>query len=189
MTKNEIRKIYLAKRKLLSEKEISEMTSRMLEYFNHVSMGNAGTILSYSPLSHRNEFDVGLCETSLLSAHQGIKIAHPRIIQNSNFMEAVIVNTDTRFTANEYSITEPSHGEVLTPESFDLVLVPLLAFDTKGFRVGYGKGFYDRWLAQCRPGIIKVGFSYFEPVGSIGDINEFDVPLNFCITPMRVYEF
>ena len=77
----------------------------------------------------------------------------------------------------------------LLPAEIDLVFVPLLAFDKKGFRVGYGKGFYDKWLAGCRPDCIKVGFSYFEPVESIDDRHEFDVPLNLCITPHNVYVF
>jgi 5-formyltetrahydrofolate cyclo-ligase len=67
--------------------------------------------------------------------------------------------------------------------------VPLLAFDEKGFRVGYGKGFYDRFLKQCKDGGIKIGLSYFNPIDTIEDAGEFDVPLNFCITPQKVYVF
>jgi 5-formyltetrahydrofolate cyclo-ligase len=55
--------------------------------------------------------------------------------------------------------------------------------------VGYGKGCYDRFLALCRPDIIKIGFSYFEPINEISDTDKFDIPLNYCITPERIYEF
>ena len=71
----------------------------------------------------------------------------------------------------------------------DLVLVPLLAFDTEGFRVGYGKGFYDRYLANCRADVVTIGFSYFGPVDKITDTGQFDVPLTYCITPQHTYEF
>jgi 5-formyltetrahydrofolate cyclo-ligase len=64
-----------------------------------------------------------------------------------------------------------------------------LTFDKKGFRVGYGKGFYDKWLAGCRKDCIKIGFSYFEPVETIDGLHEFDLPLNLCITPHNVYVF
>jgi 5-formyltetrahydrofolate cyclo-ligase len=68
-------------------------------------------------------------------------------------------------------------------------LVPLLAYDLKGNRVGYGKGYYDRFLAECRPDALKIGFSYFEPEEQINDTEDFDIPLNYCVTPHRCYEF
>jgi 5-formyltetrahydrofolate cyclo-ligase len=67
--------------------------------------------------------------------------------------------------------------------------VPLVIVDSGGNRIGYGKGFYDRYLSSCRTETVKIGFSFFEPVGLIKDINQFDVPLNLCITPLRIYEF
>ena len=70
----------------------------------------------------------------------------------------------------------------------DMVFVPLLIFDKQGYRVGYGKGFYDKYLAQCRVDCLKVGFSYFEPI-EIEGTREFDVPLNLCITPNSIYVF
>ena len=69
------------------------------------------------------------------------------------------------------------------------LLVPLVIVDGYGNRIGYGKGFYDRYLSSCRAEAVKIGFSYFEPVGRIKDISQFDVPLNLCITPLRIYEF
>ena len=74
-------------------------------------------------------------------------------------------------------------------QKIDLVIVPLLAFDIKGYRVGYGKGFYDKYFLKTRPNCIKVGLSFFDPVDMISDKNEFDVPLNYCVTPNKIYEF
>jgi 5-formyltetrahydrofolate cyclo-ligase len=70
-----------------------------------------------------------------------------------------------------------------------MIIIPLLAFDEKGYRVGYGKGFYDRYLKECREDCLKIGLSYFEAVPSVDDAAEFDVPLDFCITPQRTYVF
>ena len=70
-----------------------------------------------------------------------------------------------------------------------MVLVPLLGFDERGHRVGYGKGFYDRFLAECNPKIQKIGLSLFEPVAQIDDTSDFDIPLDACITPNRIWYF
>jgi 5-formyltetrahydrofolate cyclo-ligase len=106
-----------------------------------------------------------------------------------HFLKPVLVNDDTVYEENDYSIAEPVNGIDISAEDIDAVFVPLLCFDSKGYRVGYGKGFYDRFLSNCREDVIRIGFSYFEAVDSIEDINEFDVPLNICITPNKLYEF
>lgn len=187
MDKVQIRKAYAAERKALSAQRLEEYTALITDRFRDIALKGISVALSYSPIEHRKEFDVRGCEQIL--AAEKITIAHPRIVAGSDLMEAVVIGRETLFSHNHLAIREPSAGRILTPESVDMVLTPLLAFDVRGYRVGYGKGFYDRWLAQCRPGIIKVGFSFFEPLDAISDINEFDVPLNLCITPMRVYEF
>jgi len=64
-----------------------------------------------------------------------------------------------------------------------------MAFDLKGYRIGYGAGFYDRFLEQCRPGILKVGLSHFPPLDQLIDTNDHDMKLDFCITPYKVYKF
>lgn len=64
-----------------------------------------------------------------------------------------------------------------------MVLVPLLAFDRQGYRVGYGKGFYDRFMAQCKLGTRFVGLSFFEPVECINDADAFDQKIHECLLP------
>jgi 5-formyltetrahydrofolate cyclo-ligase len=67
--------------------------------------------------------------------------------------------------------------------------LPLLCFDKHGHRVGYGKGYYDNFLGDCRPETIKIGLSLFEVEDEIDAIYADDVPLNFCVTPDKVYPF
>ena len=104
-------------------------------------------------------------------------------------MTAVAIHEDTVYQTNQWGITEPKEGRVLEPQQIDLVFVPLLVCDKDGYRVGYGKGFYDRYLPNCREDIVKIGFSYFEPIEKITDTDQFDVPLTYCITPQHIYEF
>jgi 5-formyltetrahydrofolate cyclo-ligase len=104
-------------------------------------------------------------------------------------MEAVSCHADTIFEANAINILEPLENEIIHPGDIDLVLIPMLVCDVNGNRVGYGKGYYDRYLSRCRKDCIKVGVSYFEPIDIIEDANSFDIPLNFCITPQQAYVF
>jgi 5-formyltetrahydrofolate cyclo-ligase len=55
--------------------------------------------------------------------------------------------------------------------------------------VGYGKGFYDRFLSDCRPHCIKIGLSFFEPEIDIVDVLESDIKLDYCVTPESVFTF
>lgn len=104
-------------------------------------------------------------------------------------MQSILLTDSTMLSVNSYGIAEPEDGIVIEPSMIDVVFIPLLAFDRKGNRLGYGKGFYDRFLATCRPDVIKVGLSYFEVEKTLIDANVYDVPLNYCITPKNVYKF
>ena len=66
---------------------------------------------------------------------------------------------------------------------------PLLIFDNQGHRVGYGKGYYDRFLVKCSRETIKVGLSYFNPIERIEDIQIHDIPIDYGITRDRIYRF
>ena len=70
-----------------------------------------------------------------------------------------------------------------------MVLVPLLCFDRSGHRVGYGKGYYDRFLRKCRADCKKIGLSMFDPVDEITDAGESDVRLDLVITPTATVSF
>ena len=90
---------------------------------------------------------------------------------------------------NSWGIMEPIEGENIKPTEIDMVIVPLLAFDKKGNRLGYGGGFYDRFLSQCRPDVMKIGLSFFSPEEEDLPNEDTDIPLNFCVTPSKIYEF
>ena len=95
----------------------------------------------------------------------------------------------TTFSTSKLGIQEPENGEIINPENSDYVLKPLLALDQKGIRVGYGKGVYDTFFKNCPHKTVKIGLHYFDITQKIEDTNEFDVPLNYCITPEKIFHF
>ncbi len=115
------------------------------------------------------------------------------IVSRSDFesytMVHYLLTDNTKLMVNQYGIPEPVDGIEVPSNKMDVVFVPLLAFDKKGQRVGYGKGFYDRFLNECKPDVIKVGLSFFEAEEEAIEANEMDVRLDFCVTPLRVYTF
>jgi len=189
MTKKQLRNIYKEKRLLLTSKERMKLDDLLLIQFQRLGFPDITTLLSYWPIEERGEMNTHLFARYLDYLVPGLRLCYPVIDIVSSEMEVFEVNDDTHFTINQYQIAEPEDGTPVGPETIDMVFVPLLAFDRDGYRVGYGKGFYDRFLKNCRSDVITVGFSYFEAVDKIEDANEFDVPLNYCITPQKVYEF
>ncbi len=115
------------------------------------------------------------------------------LISKSDFesrkMTHYLLTDGTKIRKNKYNIPEPVDGIEVPDSKIEVVFVPLLAFDKKGQRVGYGKGFYDRFLAQCKPEVITVGLSFFEAEKEITDVDENDFTLNFCVTPSQTYKF
>lgn len=115
------------------------------------------------------------------------------VISKSNFktinLDNYLLTDSTIIKTNDLNIPEPVNGIEIENSKINVVFVPLLCFDKKGHRVGYGKGFYDNFLSDCMPETIKIGLSLFEVEENIEDIFENDIPLDYCITPKKIYHF
>lgn len=190
MLKQELRKIYKQKRLALSATERLKSDDLMLIQLQRLSFANnINVVMTFWPLESHAEVNTHLYTRYLEVAVPDVKVAFPVIDFSKDEMNAVLVDDQTEFVKNRYGIAEPVKGETVEPDEIDVVFVPLLAYDHNGYRVGYGKGYYDRFLKHCREDVITVGFSYFEAVDKIADTSHFDVPLNYCITPRKIYEF
>lgn len=189
MTKKEIRKLYLEKRNTLSEKELLAFDDLLLIQLQKMSFSNPKILLSYFPIENKKEPNTELFTKYLQYSNPNLNIAYPVSDFANSSMKALLTNDETEFTKNNFKIFEPISAHEILINDIDIIFVPLLAFDKEGYRVGYGKGFYDKYLENHSPYIIKIGFSYFEPISKIEDRNSFDVPLDYCITPHKIYEF
>ena len=189
MLKAEARNLYREKRQALSVKERMKLDDLLLIQMQTAQLPFITFLLSYWPIEQNHEPNTHLFTDYLEFQNSELIICYPKsnIVQKT--MEAMQTNDDTRFRKNEYNLYEPEDGIIVNPAGLDMVFVPLLTFDKRGFRIGYGKGFYDRYLAQCRRECVKIGFSYFEPLDEVEDADLFDVPLNLCVTPTTVYGF
>lgn len=189
MNKAELRLIYKEKRKAISLQEATKWDDLILINFQKIKLPFIQCVHTYLASGKLMEIDTSIIIRYLKFTNPALKVAVPKIDLSLNAMANYRFDEKMKMNTNAYGITEPEEGEIIYPGEIDLVLVPLLAFDKTGFRVGYGKGFYDKFLSECKRDVIKIGLSYFEPVEEIIDLNEFDIPLNYCITPNDIFEF
>lgn len=189
MLKSQLRKTYREKRSLLTAKERNKLDDLLLIQFQKLQLGDVQTLFTYSCSEKYAEPNTYLFENYLSYMVPDLNTCYPVTNFETLEMKAMLVNDDTSFRLTEFGIEEPVDGREVDPQQIDLVFVPILICDNKGYRVGFGKGFYDRFLPLCRLDVLKVGFSYFEPVGHIDDTHQFDIPLSHCITPEKVIGF
>ncbi len=189
MTKKELRNIFKEKRKALSVHAIEKFNDLILINFQKLKLPLVQCVHTYVASLKLGEPDTSTIVRYLQFKNPLIKIVIPKVDIHSGSISHYHFDERVELITNAYGIDEPKEGNLISEDEIDLVLIPLLAFDKKGFRVGFGKGYYDKFLARCKPNVIKTGLSFFEPVDEISDISGFDIPLNFCITPKEIFSF
>lgn len=188
MTKTELRKIYLAKQRSLSQEDRAEKSRQISDrFFNNFSLDNIKFLHCFIAIEKFNEIDTTLIFQRLWREFPEITTVVPRVDFKIGELQNLRFSPDTALVKNIWDIQEPSHNEYVETEKIDLVLAPLICFDEAGRRVGYGKGFYDRLLKQCRDDCVKIGLSFFPPVEEIEDANELDIPLDYCVTTEGIF--
>ncbi|OJV18635.1 MAG: 5-formyltetrahydrofolate cyclo-ligase [Dyadobacter sp. 50-39] len=192
MKKAALRKEFLQKRKEADGQWLVEKNALIAQNLKkYVQQNHFKTLHTFLPQLGSREIDTFLVIESLRIAFPTIRIAAPYIIPGTREMEHYLVSPFTHLITNQWRIPEPDPltSERVQPQELDMVLVPLLAFDRSGYRVGYGGGYYDRFLPHTRPDCIKIGLSLFDAVEEIADLDQYDFPLDVCITPEHVYHF
>lgn len=184
--KSELRKQALAQRKSLSEEQAALLSEALLAAFKTLDFSKIKSVHLFLPILRHNEPNTFLIIDWLQANYQLIDIVVPKADFETHTMSNYVFNSSTILKNNHYDIPEPQNAIPFTGVP-DMVLVPLLAFDQKGYRVGYGKGFYDRFLQNISTQ--KIGLSFFEPVAQINDVHLNDIRLDKCITPNKIYSF
>ncbi len=187
ITKAEARNILSQKRAALTESACMKLDDLLLIQLQRIDWSSTEILASFYPLAHKNEPNTWLFEKYIKTIYPFIRFCYPIIDSKENQMDFYFETETLQF--NAYGIQEPLPFNQVAPDMIDTILVPLLGFDQKGHRVGYGKGYYDRYLVKASKGMQKIGVSYFDPMDNFTDTNEFDVPLSCCITPWNTYEF
>ena len=184
MGKKELRSIMIEKRRLLTTDEVLMASYNIAHYlFNHPFYIDSKVVFSYMP--YNSEVDVNNINQAILN--EGKKLLVPRVKNNTDMDAVQIKNLETDLITGHYNILEPyPHFNAADAMDIDLVIVPGLAFDLKGNRLGYGKGYYDRFLEKCRNKAFKIGLGYdFQVFDSIPS-EAYDKRVDAVITEKRI---
>ncbi len=187
MIKSVARKQLIEQRKNLTVNECLKMDDLLLIQLQKLDWSNVHCVANFYPLEQHNEPNTLLLAKYLKAIIPGIQMAYP-IIDPINLTMQFYAETEM-LQQNQYGIMEPLPTQLMAAESIDAILVPLIGVDKTGHRIGFGKGFYDKYFVNFPADRPRIGVSYFEPIPNIQDTHEFDVPLTHCITPWNSYEF
>ena len=184
--KSDLRSHYLKLRSKFTSKQIDNFSIEIVNRCLELNLWNKSIYHLFMASEQNNEIDTSI----LMSVLQGKdkQIVIPKILDHYELEHYLLANHPP-LKRTRWGIPEPQSGIKINSNQIDVVFVPLLIFDLQGHRIGYGKGYYDRFLAKCRKETIKVGLSYFDPIERIEDIQSHDIPINFGITRDRIYEF
>ena len=186
MTKKEIRKLFLEKRKSLSKEDFNNLESALfgniLDHFNF----NEKVVHVFLPIQNKNEINTFNLIELIRSRHKQTTWVVPKCNFINQTLDHFHFDKDTHLEKSDYGIPEPVNAKMADIKDIGIVLVPLLAADKSGDRVGYGMGFYDRFLSRCGPDTIFVGLSIFEPLDLKIETNAYDIPLHFVASPEKI---
>ena len=187
MKKAELRRIYTERRRSITPVTRSGLCLKIAKnLFARVDFAALQVINCYLEIEW--EVETRPILDALRNSHPLVVITAPRINPLTGDLEPVRYDRGTVLVQGPWQILEPQ-GPPVDPDQIDLVIIPLLCVDTRGHRVGYGKGFYDRFLSRCRPDCIKAGLSFFPPVETIEDVHQGDIALDLCVTPDGIFDF
>ena len=188
-SKKELRLEYKTKRCQLPLESENSLNERLLFQFTTLDLSKVGFLHLFIPIEKYHEPNTYPIINYVQQHFPQITI----VISRSNFEDCsmlhYILDQHTIFETNKWGISEPISGVQVDSSAIDMIIVPLLIFDLLGYRVGYGKGFYDRFFSGCKADVQRVGLSFFDPIDIISDKNEYDVQLTQAITPNRIYHF
>lgn len=185
--KSDLRAKYKSKRNALSNQEIDDFSLSISNQLLQLPVWNHSFYHLFLSITEHKEINTDYILNILSGKDKNI------VISRSDFksfeMTHFLLTDNTVIKKNIWNIPEPVDGIEINTNKIEVVFVPLLAFDLKGHRVGYGKGFYDKFLSQCPLETIKIGLSFFEAEEEISGVFETDIPLDYCVTPSQIYRF
>ena len=176
LTKPELRQLFLSKRKVLSDKVLKDKII-VDKFINSLDYNKAKKIFCYVS----SQYEVNTIELIKRCFTENKTVCVPRCLNKNGDMNFYIINSQSDLKPGMYGIMEPDENcEVCYPSDGDVIIMPGICFDRSGYRIGYGKGYYDKFL-NCR-NMLKIGFCYAECLIDYVPRDKYDIPADVVIT-------
>lgn len=186
MKKTILRSLYISKRNALSEKDYNKKNKDIANLFlNHFILSREAKIHIYLSKNEDREVDTWTIIHELQK--KKINISVPKI--KNNDIKNCILASNAILKKNKWGIEEPVRCKILDPKEIEIIIIPALICDSRGYRIGYGGGYYDRFLKECNSNTKKIVLNFFEPIYKVDDICQYDIPVNYCVTPDKIINF
>ncbi|MGV6946818.1 5-formyltetrahydrofolate cyclo-ligase [Sphingobacterium kyonggiense] len=189
MEKAKLRQEYKLKRNELSLEEVKHLDDLLLEELKAYDWSGIKYLHCYLSIEKFKEYNTLPFIKWIWKHFPEITIVISKSDFQSNELTHYSFFKDTSLELNSWGIPEPIAAEEIPATVIDAIITPMLVVDMLGNRVGYGKGFYDRFFVSCKEEVKKLGVSYFPPVDAIDDIQEWDIPIDLAFTPGKTFVF
>lgn len=190
MNKTALRQYYLELRETLTPQEISWYSGQIAEtFFAHWLPQDDETLHVFLPIPQKNEVNTWLIIEKIWRDFPQIQLLTSLTDWKNKSLSHCLFDKNMHLKNDKFNIPTPKNPTLTTTSHVDCVLVPLLVFDELGYRVGYGQGFYDSFLAECPVWTRKIGLSFFPPIPRIIDAHIQDVRLDMCIVKDQIWDF
>ncbi|MBQ4819954.1 5-formyltetrahydrofolate cyclo-ligase [Aquimarina sp. MMG016] len=187
MDKKSLRKKYKTLRSQLSSEDIENMSMDIANQLLRLPIWDNSYYHIFLPIQQQKEVNTEYILHILQGKDKNV------IVSKSNFedhsMEHFLLTDATVIKPNAWGIPEPVEAIPIPDHKIEVVFIPLLAYDQNGNRVGYGKGFYDKFLIKCNQNALKIGLSFFSAEKKIEDVSLNDISLDYCVTMSEIYNF
>lgn len=188
MNKQVLRQLYLQKRKTLSAQEFKRRNETIFDA--SVSFLNARPTLSTIHIfsSIEEHFEINTLPIINWLHSRDKTVVLPKIGTGRSLSHHTVSPGEV-LIKNSWGILEPNSKNTFSSSKLDLVFVPMICFDRSGSRIGYGGGYYDRFMSELKKDCLKVGLCMTPPLDNIPYTNQHDISLDYCITHLGVYHF
>ena len=159
MKKKELRETYKQKRKDLSLDEIEKLQENIYQQIYNVDISEVRNVHLFLSMKKFKEIDTEPLINYFRSKNKRIVVSTCNFEDNS--LSHFYFDENTILELNKFGVPEPVNAKEVTENELDIIFVPMLISDEKKYRVGYGKGYYDRFLSKCRKDALKIGLNFF----------------------------